>query len=101
MPRRPTAHQEAAPPSRVDPHIAEAVERRNAVMRGLSRRAFPEPDAVPDDAPAPIEQARFERRRQTDASHADAVRRARAERAVREAGSAAVVPQHRELRTTA
>ncbi|TGZ12406.1 hypothetical protein DV517_75010 [Streptomyces sp. S816] len=78
-----------------------AVERQNAVMRELSRRAFPEPDAVPDDTPAPIEQARSEHRRQADASHAAAVHRARAERAVREAEMAAVVPQHRELRTAA
>lgn len=75
------AHQEAAPPSRVDPHIAEAVERQTAAMRELSRRAFPEPDAVPDDAPTPIEQARTERRRQADASHAAALRRARAQKA--------------------
>ncbi|MGW2689464.1 DciA family protein [Streptomyces sp. NPDC001414] len=85
------AHQEAAPSSRVDPHIAEAVERQTAAMRELSRRAFPEPDTVADDAPAPIEQARTERRRQADASHAAALRRARAERAAREAGTAAAV----------
>lgn len=75
------AHQEAAPPSRVDPHIAGAVERQTAAMRELSRRAFPEPDTVPDDAPALIEQARAERRRAADASHTAALRRARAERA--------------------
>ncbi|MFJ1673134.1 hypothetical protein ACIOK4_43640 [Streptomyces bottropensis] len=87
------AHQEAAPPSRVDPHIAEAVERQTAAMRKLSRRAFPEPDAVPDDAPAPIEQVRAQRRRQAAATEAAALRRARAERAAREAGMAAAVPQ--------
>ncbi|MFE7427938.1 DUF721 domain-containing protein [Streptomyces sp. NPDC057545] len=38
--------------------IAEAVERQTAAMRELSRRAFPEPDAIPDDARAPLEQAR-------------------------------------------
>jgi predicted nucleic acid-binding Zn ribbon protein len=75
------AHQEAARPSRVDLSIAEAVERQTAAMRELSRRAFPEPDDVSDDAPAPIEQARTERRRQADASHAAALRRARAEKA--------------------
>ena len=52
------AHQEVAPPRRVDPGIAEAVERQNQAMLELSRRAFPEPDVVPDDAPAPIEAAR-------------------------------------------
>ncbi|MFC9117687.1 MULTISPECIES: DciA family protein [unclassified Streptomyces] len=46
------AHQEAARPSRVDPHIAEAVEQQSAAMRELSRRAFPELDTVPDDKPA-------------------------------------------------
>ncbi|MBK3603288.1 MULTISPECIES: DciA family protein [unclassified Streptomyces] len=95
------AHQEAAPPSRVDPHIAEAVERQTAAMRELSRRAFPEPDDVPDDAPAPIEQARAQRRRQAAATEAAALRRARAERAAREAGTAAAVPQPAALRTTA
>jgi hypothetical protein len=52
------AHRQAAPPSQVDPGIAEAVERQTKAMRELSRRAFPEPDVAPDDAPAPIEQAR-------------------------------------------
>ncbi|MFI0936898.1 hypothetical protein ACH4RG_35000 [Streptomyces sp. NPDC021019] len=61
------------------------MERQTAAMRELSRRAFPEIDvAVPDDAPAPIERARTERRRQADASHAAALRRARAERAAPE-----------------
>ncbi|MEU8622654.1 DUF721 domain-containing protein [Streptomyces sp. NPDC048623] len=76
------AHQEVAGPRRVDPAIAEAVERQAAVMRELSRRAFPEPDvAVLEDAPAPIEQARAQRRRQAAATEAAALRRARAERA--------------------
>ncbi|MBB1242721.1 DUF721 domain-containing protein [Streptomyces durbertensis] len=75
------AHQAVVPPSRVDPSIAEAVERQTAAMRALSLRAFPEPEQVADDQPAPIEQARIERRRQADLSHAAALRRARAERA--------------------
>ncbi|MFF7146248.1 hypothetical protein ACFZB5_34595 [Streptomyces nodosus] len=66
------------PLSRVDPAIAEAVERQTAAMRELSRRAFPEPEAVPDDAPTPIEQARAERRRQAAATETAALRRARA-----------------------
>ncbi|WP_406704152.1 hypothetical protein [Streptomyces albidoflavus] len=87
----------------MDPAIAEAVERQTAAMRELSRRAFPEPDVVvPEDAPAPIEQARAERRRQADVSHVAAVRRARAERAAREARTvAAVTPQRAPLRTSA
>ncbi|MFG3142434.1 DciA family protein [Streptomyces sp. NPDC048211] len=95
------AHQEAAVPSRVDPGIAEAVERQNRAMRELSRRAFPETDVVADDAPAPIDQARTQRRREADASHAAALRRARAERAAREAGTAVVLPQPTPLQASA
>ncbi|WP_327389387.1 hypothetical protein OG728_02125 [Streptomyces microflavus] len=79
------AHQEVALPRQVDPGIAAAVERQTAAMRELFRRAFPEIDvAVPDDATAPIERARTERRRQADASHAAVLRRGRAERAAPE-----------------
>ncbi|MFE4674169.1 DUF721 domain-containing protein [Streptomyces sp. NPDC056721] len=78
------AHQEAAPPSRVDPAIAQAVERQNAAMREQSRRAFPEPDSVLDDAPALIEETRAQRRREAAATHAQAMRRARAERAAQQ-----------------
>ncbi|MFD5786715.1 DUF721 domain-containing protein [Streptomyces sp. NPDC127037] len=74
------AHRQAAPPSQAAAGIAEAVERQTKAMRELSRRAFLEPDLAPDDAPAPIEQARTERRRQADASHAAALRRARAQK---------------------
>ncbi|MER6160917.1 DciA family protein [Streptomyces sp. NPDC001868] len=75
------AHQEARPASTVDPAIAEAAERQGRAMRELSRRAFPEPEASLDGQPAPIEIARVERRREAAATHAAAVRRARAERA--------------------
>ncbi|MFF7954137.1 DciA family protein [Streptomyces griseorubiginosus] len=95
------AHRQAAPASRVDPGIAAAVERQTRAMRELSRRAFPETDAVADGAPAPIEQARTERRRQSDVSHAAALRRARAERAAQEAGTVAAVTQRPPLRTSA
>jgi hypothetical protein len=78
------AHRQAAPPSRVDPGIAEAVERQTKAMRELSRRAFPEPPSVPDDAPAPIDQARIQRRRQAAVTEAAALRRARDEKAGRE-----------------
>ncbi|MGQ7754843.1 DUF721 domain-containing protein (plasmid) [Streptomyces sp. WC2508] len=78
------AHRQAAGPSRMDPAIAEAVERQTAAMRELSRRAFPEPDVVVDDAPAPIEQVRLQRRRQAAATEAAALRRARDEKAGRE-----------------
>ncbi|QKZ18626.1 DciA family protein [Streptomyces chartreusis] len=82
------AHRQAARTSRVDPAIAEAVERQTAAMRALSRRAFPEPDVVADDAPARIEQVRLQRRRQATATEAAALRRARAERAARQGQAA-------------
>ncbi|MFI8917158.1 hypothetical protein ACIGW4_36890 [Streptomyces sp. NPDC053513] len=63
----------------MDLAITEAVERQSAAMRELSRRAFPETDVVPDDAPAPIEQVRAQRRRQAAATETAALRRARAE----------------------
>ncbi|MET9535345.1 hypothetical protein ABZY02_33115 [Streptomyces sp. NPDC006649] len=75
------AHRQAVPPPRMDPGIAQAVERQNRAMRELSRRAFPEPPAVPDDAPTPIDQTRAQRRRQAAATEAAALRRARAEKA--------------------
>ncbi|MFF2779955.1 DciA family protein [Streptomyces sp. NPDC058052] len=93
------AHQEAVAPRRADPAIAEAVERQTTAMRELSRRAFPETDVAADDAPAPIEQARAQRRRQAAVTEAAALRRARAERGL--AGTQAVVRQSPPLRTTA
>lgn len=44
------AHQQVAPPRRVDPAIAEAVKRQTAAMRALSAQAFPETDTVQDKA---------------------------------------------------
>ncbi|MFI5808426.1 DUF721 domain-containing protein [Streptomyces sp. NPDC051561] len=67
------AHRAAAPPSREDPAIAQAVKRQTAAMRALSTRAFPEPTPS-------IGTARGRRRREAEATHAMAVRRARAER---------------------
>ncbi|MYY03185.1 MULTISPECIES: DciA family protein [unclassified Streptomyces] len=78
------AHRQAVVPSRVDPGIADAVERQTKAMRELSRRAFPDPPSVPDDAPAPIDQARIQRRRQAAVTEAAALRRARDEKAGRE-----------------
>ncbi|MZE72615.1 DciA family protein [Streptomyces sp. SID5789] len=75
------AHQSATPARRMDPGIAEAVERQNQAMRELSRRAFPNPEPSSDGGPTPLEDTRAERRRVADASHAAALRRARAERA--------------------
>ncbi|MEW2134637.1 DUF721 domain-containing protein [Streptomyces sp. NPDC005435] len=95
------AHRQAARTSRVDPAIAEAVERQTAAMRELSRRAFPEPDVVADDAPDPIEPVRTERRRQVGISHAAALRRARVERAARGAGTGAAVSPTAPLGRTA
>ncbi|MGK5545710.1 DUF721 domain-containing protein [Streptomyces sp. URMC 127] len=75
------AHRAAALQRQVAPGIAEAVERQAAAMRELSRRMFPEADVVADDAPAPIDVVRTQRRRQAAATEAAALRRARAERA--------------------
>ncbi|MEU7260597.1 hypothetical protein AB0B21_33025 [Streptomyces rimosus] len=70
-----SAHQEAVPlHRRVDPAIAQAVQRQTAVMRTLNARAFPEPG--PDHVPAPLEAARAQRRRQAAATEAAALRRA-------------------------
>ncbi|MFF4534230.1 DciA family protein [Streptomyces sp. NPDC001407] len=93
------AHRSVAPARRVDPGIAAAVERQTAAMRELSRRAFP--DAEPADVPAPLEAVRLQRRRQAAATEAAALRRARAERAARRSGTAAVVAQRAPLRSTA
>ncbi|MEU1465926.1 hypothetical protein ABZ467_35855 [Streptomyces sp. NPDC005727] len=80
------AHRQAARPSRLDPAITEAVQRQTAAMRELSRRAFSEPEVVPDDAPTPIEQVRIERRRQAEVTRAAALHGARQERGGWEAG---------------
>ncbi|MFD3821922.1 DciA family protein [Streptomyces sp. NPDC058625] len=96
----PEAHRQAARPSRVDPGIAEEAERQTAAMRELSRRAFPGSNAVPDNAPTSIEAARAQRRCQAAVTEAAALRRARAERAAREGGTAVTVPQSAVLRTT-
>ncbi|MEU3620113.1 hypothetical protein ABZ725_48725 [Streptomyces sp. NPDC006872] len=95
------AHQEAAPPRRVDPGIAEAVERQTRAMRELSRRAFPEPEVVPDDALASIELAHLRRRHKADATRAAALRRAREERAGQKAGTVSAVPGSGPLQSTA
>ncbi|MFJ2847011.1 DciA family protein [Streptomyces griseofuscus] len=86
-----TAHQAVPRVQHVSSGVTEAIERQNRAMRELSRRAFPEPDVVPDDAPAPSEQARAQRRRQAAATEAAALRRARAEKAGRQ-----IVPQYLE-----
>ncbi|MFI2031875.1 DciA family protein [Streptomyces buecherae] len=91
------AHRSAAPKRPIDPAIAKAVERQTRAMRELSRRMFPEPEAVPP----PFEQARTQRRQEAAATEAAARRRARAERAARQAGTTAAMPELPQLRTTA
>ncbi|MEU7038813.1 DciA family protein [Streptomyces sp. NPDC046237] len=85
-----TAHQAVPRVQHVSSGVIEAIERQNRAMRELSRRAFPEPDVVPDDAPTPIEQARVQRRRQAAATEAAALRRARAERTAGTSGREAL-----------
>ncbi|WP_405827369.1 DciA family protein [Streptomyces sp. NBC_00105] len=94
------AHRAAAPPRQADSGIAEAVKRQSAAMRELSRRAFPEPEAVADDVSALIEAARAQRRRQAAATEAAALHRACAERAQR-SGAAVMLPQPAPVGTTA
>ncbi|WP_234332278.1 hypothetical protein [Streptomyces sp. NRRL F-5650] len=77
------AHQAVPRVQRVSSDVTEAIERQHRAMRELSRRAFPEPDAAPDDAPASMNDARLQRRRQAAATEAAALRRARAEKAGR------------------
>ncbi|MFE4995704.1 hypothetical protein ACFRH4_31075 [Streptomyces mirabilis] len=89
------AHQQAAPPRLADPDITEAVERQTREMRELSQRAFPEPQT------ALIETAREQHRRKADIVRAKALRLARAQRARREAGTSAAVPESGSRRSTA
>ncbi|WP_369394781.1 hypothetical protein AB5J72_50295 [Streptomyces sp. CG1] len=95
------AHQAVASPSRIDPSIAEAVERQTRAMCQLSRRAFPESETPSADQPAPIEAARLQRRRESEVARILALRRARAERAARQAGTSDVAAEPAPLRTTA
>lgn len=74
------AHRPAAPSSRVDPGIAYAVERQNAVMRELSQRSFPNQKKLADEQPTPIDSAILTRRREFAATETAALHRARAER---------------------
>ncbi|MFB7745368.1 DciA family protein [Streptomyces sp. NPDC056132] len=96
------AHQAVPPTRRLDPGITEAIERQTKAMRELSRRAFPETETAVDDAPPPINAAHLQRRREAATTEAAALRRARAERAARHAGTATLVPgAPLPLRTTA
>jgi hypothetical protein len=66
-------HQAARPERHVDQAIAEAIEAQTRGLRELSQRAFPDPE--PDD-PNAIETTRARRRREANATHALALRRA-------------------------
>ncbi|GAB1331683.1 DciA family protein [Streptomyces sennicomposti] len=93
------AHQAAQPEQHVDTAIVQAAERQTRALRELSARAFPE-TAASDDQPAPIEAARLQRRREAEASHALALRRARKDRAER-ASTTAETPKNTAVRRTA
>lgn len=86
-PRRPSPRTPGHTPS----VMTEAIERQNRALRELSHRAFPDTDAVPDDAPTPFDAARSERRRQDAETEAAALHRVRVERADRD-----VVPRRLE-----
>ncbi|SEC36872.1 hypothetical protein SAMN05216489_00553 [Streptomyces sp. 3213] len=96
-------HQAVVPERRVDPGIAQAVERQTRAMRELSVRAFPEQQGEPDGTSVSIEKARGQHLREAEAVRAKAVRRARAERPGRETETAAkvTVPDPGALRSTA
>lgn len=64
---------------RLAPAVRAAIERQTEAIHALSRRAFPE--IAPEEATS-IQAARYQRRRQTAATEAAALRRARAEKAV-------------------
>ncbi|MFI1606957.1 DciA family protein [Streptomyces griseofuscus] len=95
------AHRSAAPPSRIDPGISKAVARQTRAMRALSRWAFPEPEMSSDDQPTPLEAARVQRRRESEATRALARRRAWAERANRREQAVVSIAQPTAVRTTA
>ncbi|WP_031045523.1 DciA family protein [Streptomyces sp. NRRL F-5650] len=95
------AHLAVVTDRRVDPGIAEAVERQTRAMRELSQRAFPEPKAPSDDQPAWTGTARIQRRCESEATRALALRRARAERAARQEQTVADIAHPAALRTTA
>ncbi|WP_329317011.1 MULTISPECIES: DUF721 domain-containing protein [unclassified Streptomyces] len=98
------AHRRAAPSSRVDPAIAQAVERQNALMRKLSQQAFPDPEELADEQPEPIDSAVLQRRREFAVTENAALHRARAERAQRSGPTVILprsVPQAAPLRSTA
>ncbi|MFD8394334.1 hypothetical protein ACFV2N_35310 [Streptomyces sp. NPDC059680] len=77
------------------------MERQTKAMRAHSLRLFPESEGLAADEPSPIGTARVRRRREADASHAAALRRARAERAGRQPETAAAVKESAALRSTA
>ncbi|WP_435613687.1 DciA family protein [Streptomyces sp. bgisy159] len=84
------AHQAARPEQHVDTAIAQAAERQTRALRELSARAFPE--TASGDQPTFIEAARVQRRREAEAAHALALRRARTERAQRSGGAGTAQP---------
>ncbi|MFF3863642.1 DUF721 domain-containing protein [Streptomyces sp. NPDC002209] len=94
------AHRRAAPSSQMDPAIAQAVERQNAVRRELSQQAFPDPEELADEQPEPIDSAVLQRWREFAVIENAALHRARAERALR-SGPAVILPQAAPLRSTA
>ncbi|MEU4955669.1 DciA family protein [Streptomyces lavendulae] len=75
------AHQAVPRTREVALDIAEAAKRQTQVLRELSQRAFPDPQELADEQPAPIDTAVIQRRRAAEAVRLRALHRARAERA--------------------
>nr|MDT0521286.1 DciA family protein [Streptomyces sp. DSM 41633] len=86
------AHQAVPRTREVALDSAEAAKRQTRVLRELSNRAFPDPEELGDEQPAPIDTALLRRRREFAATEAAAVLRARAERA-QQSGAAVILPQ--------
>ncbi|MFH8894268.1 DciA family protein [Streptomyces sp. NPDC017949] len=93
------AHQAVPRTRQVALDIAEAAARQAGVLRDLSTRAFPDPEALADEL-APIDTAVLQRRREFAATETAALHRARAERA-QQSGATILHPQATALRSTA
>ncbi|MFF0629822.1 DciA family protein [Streptomyces sp. NPDC004296] len=78
------AHRAAWSGRPVDPALQEAIEQQTLALRRMSARAFPDTEPQPEEQPQPIDAGRAQRHREAAATHAQAVRRARAERAPRQ-----------------
>ncbi|WP_328765416.1 MULTISPECIES: DciA family protein [unclassified Streptomyces] len=92
------AHRAVPRTREVSLDIAEAAARQTRVLRELSQQAFPNPEELADEQPAPIDRSALQWRRDFAATETAALHRARAERAQR-SGAAIFLPQGDRRRT--